>query len=135
MWHLLYDSPARRDIYSKETMCDIWLLSFCGTRWVEGGPVTERAIEILPNIVTIIKYWQSLCKSKRPQNNKSYNTLVHHHTSSLIVVKLPFFKYIASIFTVFLVSFQSDNPMLPFLCCARRLIITLFVRRDVNKMK
>ena len=42
MWRLLYDSPARRDIYIKETMCDIWPLSFCGTRWVEDGPVAEQ---------------------------------------------------------------------------------------------
>ena len=112
-------------------MCDIWPLSLCGTRWVEDGPVAERAID-MANIVTINKYWQPLCKSKRPQN-KSFGILVHHHTSSLIEVKLHFFKYIASIFNVFLVSFQSDNLMRPFLYCAiekvMRQIMTLFVRR------
>ena len=134
MWRLLYESPARRDIYIKETLCEIWPLSFCGTRWIEDGPVAERVIEIWPNMVKVIKYWLSLCKSKQPQN-KSFDTLVRHHTSSLIVPKLHFFRFIASLLKEFLVSFQSDNLLLPFMSSAlyniMKQILRIFVRKEV----
>ena len=135
MWQNFHQSPARRDIYIKETKCEIFPLPFCKTRWIEDEPVAARAIQLWPNIVKVIKYFQSLCRSKRPQNNKSYDTLVAHHTSSIIEVKLHFFKYVAAILKVFLVGYQTDKPMLPFLCndidIVLRQLLKIFMRRDV----
>ena len=132
MWKIFDESPARRDIYMRETSCDILPLHFCKTRWIEDEPVAERAIQIWPNIVKLVKYWLTLPASKRPKNNKSYETLLKYHTDPLIVVKLHFFKYIASLLKPFLVQFQTNKPMLPFLAneldTVLRRLMSLFVR-------
>ena len=65
MWQIFHQSPARRDLYIKETQCDTFPLPFCKTRWIEDESVAERAIQLWGNVVKIIKYWQSLSKSTR----------------------------------------------------------------------
>ena len=115
MWKISDEWPARRDIYIKETGCDIFPLHFCKTRWVEDEPVAARGIQIWGNIVQVVKYWHSLPKSKQPCNNKSFDTLVKYHTDKLMVPKLHFFKYITSILRPFLLRFQTSKPMIPFL--------------------
>ena len=90
MWKIFDESPARRDIYIRETGCDIFPLHFCKTRWVEDEPVAARGIQIWENIVQVMKYWHSLPKSKHPHNNKSVDTLVKYHIDKLMVPKLHF---------------------------------------------
>ena len=79
-------------IYIRETRYDTFPLPFCKTGWVEDECAAERAIQLWENIVQIIKSWQSLSKSKQPQNNKSYGGLILYHLDSLIVAKLQFFR-------------------------------------------
>ena len=40
MWKIFDESPARRDVSIRET-CDVFLLHFCKTRWVEHRPVAS----------------------------------------------------------------------------------------------
>ena len=63
--------------------------------------------------IKVMKYWQGLCKSKRP-SNKSYEVLVEHFTDLLLPTKRQFFSFVASIFRPYLISFQTNSPMLPF---------------------
>ena len=65
-------------------------------------------------VVKIVKHWESLCKSKRPQN-KSYETLVTHHSDKFMPLKMQFFRFLAKKLKPFLLQFQSDKPMVPFL--------------------
>ena len=118
MWRIFDESPARRDIYISETGCDIFPLHFYKTRWVGDKPVAARGILIWENMVQVVKYWFSLSKSKRPRNNKSFDTLVKYHTDKLIIRKLHFFKYIASILKQFLHRFQTSKPIIPLLAVA-----------------
>ena len=62
----------------------------------------------------MINHFQSLSQSKRPKNNKSYDLLVKYADDSLILVKFQFFKDIASILSSYLVKFQTDAPIMPF---------------------
>ena len=94
MFWILCDTPARRDDYLSESGTDVLPLSFCPTRWVGDEPVAERALMIWSNMVGVIKYWQSLVKSKRPAN-KSFETLVNISTDPLVSVKLHFFLHIS----------------------------------------
>ena len=87
---------------------------FCPTRWVEDRVVADRAVEVWSSIVSSIKYWEGLCKSKRPAN-KSYEFLASNYTDILIPVKLNFFSFIAGIFEPYLKVFQTDAPMVPFM--------------------
>ena len=65
------------------------LFRFCPNRWTEDQSVAERAVKIWLNLVKIIKYWESLCKSKRPRNS-SYETLVLHYKNPLMIAKFHF---------------------------------------------
>ena len=40
MWKIFDESPARRDVSIRET-CDVFLLHFCKTSWVEHRPVAS----------------------------------------------------------------------------------------------
>ena len=135
MWKIFDESPARRDIYIRETSSDVFPLHFCKTRRVEDGLVAGRAIEIWVYVTKVVKYWLSLCKSTQPKNNNSYNTLVEHCKDPLMIAKLHFFKYLTSLLRPFLVRFQTENPMLPFLAIDLdrmiRQVYGLFMKRDV----
>ena len=63
-WKIFDESPARRDIYIRETDCDIFPLHFWKSRWVEDEPVAAWGIQIWKNIFQVVKYWLSLLKSK-----------------------------------------------------------------------
>ena len=121
-------------IYMKETLTDTFPLHFCKTRWIEDEPVAAQLYSC-GHIVKVIQYWLSLPVSKQPKDNKSYKILVKHHNDPLMIAKLSFFKYFASILKGFLVQFQSDRPMVPFLAkeldSILRKSMCLFVERKV----
>ena len=75
---------SRRDIYIRETGCDIFPLYFWKARWIEDEPIAARGIQIWKNIVDVVKYWLSLSKSKHLCNNKSFGT------GKLVISKLHF---------------------------------------------
>ena len=124
VWKLFDESPA------KERGSEVFPLHFCKARWVEDEIAVSRAIQIWPDISKVIRHWLSLAKSKRPQN-KSFNVLVKHHTDPLMLIKLHFFKFIASILSPFLRRFQTPKPMIPFLSteldATLRQVMSLFV--------
>ena len=105
---------------------------FCATRCVENQPVAERAIQIWNSFKAVIKYWEGLCKSKRP-SDKSYESLVQHYKDPLIPSKLQFFAVIASIFKPFLTTFQTDRPIVPFLFNELEKIVNLHLRLIFKK--
>ena len=90
------------------------LFRFCQIRWVEDRPVADRALEVWPSVLKVIKYWEGLCESSRP-SIKSYQVFVDHYTDKLIPCKLQFFSFIASIFEPYLRIFQTDSSMLLFM--------------------
>ena len=99
-------------------MCKVYYYAifsrFCEHRWVEDEVVAERALEIWPNFVRVIKDWESQCKSKRPKNG-SYEVLVASYKDVFVSLRMEFFRFVAKILHEFLVEFQTDSPMVPFL--------------------
>ena len=79
-------------------------------RWIEDYDVAVCALTLWENIVKLMKHWLSLPVSKRPKDNKLYETLAKHYLDVTVTAKLHFIKFIASLFQEFLVSFQSDKP-------------------------
>ena len=65
-------------------------------------------------MIKIVKHWESLCKSKRPRN-KSYETLVKHHSDTFVPLRMQFFRFLIKKLKPSLLQFQSDKPMVPFL--------------------
>ena len=90
-------------------------MKFCPTRWVKNAPKTDREIEVWEYIVVLIKFFLLKPPSQRPKENRSFNNLVKYHLNPLVPVQLHLFKDMATILNGFLVSFQTDSPMVPFL--------------------
>ena len=86
----------------------------CATRWVKDKSVAERAPEIWDPFKKFMKYWVGLSKSKQP-GNKSNECFKTHYTDPLVPSKLQFFAFVAGIFEPYLLMFQTDVPMLPFM--------------------
>ena len=115
MYKFLQDAPARRAEYLRVSITGLYPQKFCVIRWVENEPVADRAIVIWKDIVELIKVIQAKVPSKRPKDNTSYENLVVYHANSLIPVYLHLFRDVAVRLNVFLVKFQTDSPMVPFL--------------------
>ena len=91
-------------------------------------------MKLWPNIVKIIQYWESLCKSKRP-NNKSYETLLQFYNNKTILHRLQFFIDLSSQLKGFLELLQTDKPMVPFLqgqlADILKMLLKMIVKPDV----
>ena len=83
-------------------------------RWVEDKKVADRLLEIWPSILKIGAFWEKLPKSRRP-SSKSYLNLDAAVKDPFTPAKLNFFSFIAGLFQPFLLQYQTDNPMVPYL--------------------
>ena len=115
MFKLFRKAPARRGEYLQLSISGLFALQFIATRWTENDIVAERAVAIWDDIIKFIKFTLQKPKSKQPQDNKSYDNLVKYHSNPVVMVELHLFKDVAFILNRFLVTFQTDNPMVPFI--------------------
>ena len=72
--------------------------------------------------------------------NKSYENLVKHCADLLIQAKLHFFSFVAGILKSYLVTFQTDNPMVPFMFdvlenILNRLLVLIFKKEKIDGAK
>ena len=121
-YKIFHESPSRRADYEliTEASENDYPLPFCAHRWVENERVAKKARAMWDKIPVIVDYWKTLSKAKQPGQGKlgantSYDHLCVAHTDVLIPVKLLFFEEVAKSLNAFLVLFQMDNPMVPFL--------------------
>ena len=79
LW-LFYDSPARREEYMTVIESTTFPLNLCVMRWVE-NKVTQKVIDIWPNIEKLLKCWNSQRVSSSvqdaPNHQKDAYTCVH----------------------------------------------------------
>ena len=101
MWKILDDSPARRGIYLRSCDSNLFPIMFCSARWVETIADVEKAVTVFQNIVTLIKCFQSLPHSKRPQNNKLSIIIAESINKSVVSVRMHFFLNLANILNTF----------------------------------
>ena len=76
--------------------------------------MAKRLIEIWSNIKRLAKFWLSLPKSERPRS-KSHEVVVEAVADPLVVAKLHFFSYVASLLKPYLKKFQSEQPVILYL--------------------
>ena len=89
----------------------LWPVVF---RWVENKWGAIRFLEKCSNMVKTVNHLESLQKWKR-SSPKSSEDLLTAVNDNLIPAKLQFFSFIASLFKPFLLKYQNEKPMLPFL--------------------
>ena len=106
------------------------MFRFCTTRWVEDKIVAERVLEVWKPLTNVIKYWESLRRK-----NTSYEILTKHYKDPLVPAKLHFFAFVTSIFQPYVVIFQTNSPMIPFMFSELEKIfnqlLRLVFRKDV----
>ena len=112
--NLFRDSPARLEDYYAVTGASSVPSKFCRHRWLENCLPARRAIELLPALELFVKAATEK-KITRPQNF-SYNLVSRIlKDSPLLSCQLSFFETVAKQIEPFLATFQSDQPLLPFL--------------------
>ena len=77
--------------------------------------MADRAIEIWPSICKLVEFWERLPPSKRPKS-KSFLNVQEAVKDSLNLLKLDFFSFIGSLVEPYLRAYQTDRPMIPFMC-------------------
>ena len=111
---LFFNAPSRRSDYIDQTKTTKFPLKFCPHRWIESQQVADRAIDIWPSVVFMIKHWKTRVPSKRPQGN-NFKVIASAIEDPLVTVKLKFFSYIASVLKPYLSKYQSSDPLVPIM--------------------
>ena len=115
---LFVDSPARREDFSTITGSSIFPQKYCKHRWLENVPVAQRAMDIWPNVCAYIKAVSVKHDGTdyTEPSSKSYHLVKDAVADKLLLSKLATFMSIATQLQPFLTAFQSDNPLMPFVC-------------------
>ena len=133
MWKILVECPARRNVYENITESNLYPLPYCGHRWCENDNCSSRAEIVWFGFVKFVKYNQGLQASKRPQG-KSFTLLQESINDSLFRAKFKFVEFIAEKLNTFLRGFQTDQPMVPFLCdTLKELLLSLMNKFILNQ--
>ena len=78
-------------------------------------------------MVIVVNYWMGLPKAKQPrEGNKSYSRLKTAISDPFLKTKFKFFAATTKFLNSFLVKFQTNNPIVPFLAQAIEEIMRLF---------
>ena len=109
-YKLFHDSPARRADYQKINDSSVFPMKFCMTRWVENVKPAQRALNIYENIQKYVK------NSKLLNDFTVIGVKDAADDAILMLVRISFFQYVASIIEPFLKFFQFDKPLSSFLC-------------------
>ena len=88
-------------------------MKFFGHRWLENIPAAQRAIAVWPAVVSYVD------KVKKGEVSepvcKSFKILMDYQSDKLIIAKIQSFIHICNILKPFLLRFQKDEPLVPFL--------------------
>ncbi|CAM4573936.1 unnamed protein product [Leuciscus chuanchicus] len=131
MHYVFHNVPARREDYTKLTGTSLFPLPFCGHRWVENLPVAERAIEVWTKLK---EYVEAVRRKELPNpGTSSFDTIEAANKDPLILAKLQFFMALSRTFCPFLKKYQTDEPVLPFLCRDLTELMMSLVRRFIKR--
>ena len=144
MSKIFHEAPRRRADYKTVTDAteNDYPIQFITHRWVENDVVVKKTRVIWSKIIEVASYWQQLPKNEqpglgKPGANTSYDHLCKAVKDGLVPVKLLFFEEVAKKLNDFLVVFQTDKPLAPFLTeILKGLIKTLmrkFIRKDLRE--
>ena len=111
---LLKKAGGRRKDYKTEESSKRLPYSFCKTCWLDDKLVADRAIEMWPNIKKNLQVWQSGPKSKFP-DSRYYRIVRDAAADDLVLVKMQFFSYVASLMQPFLTLYQNTQPIVAFM--------------------
>ena len=132
---ILTDTPARRETFENLTETFLYPLPYCGHRWCENENCLERADVVWKPIKRFVKHLEKLPKSKQPGKGEGQQFLHIRQAvdDKLMQAKFKFLEFISHKFNEFLRGFQTDRPMIVFVCDALedivRFLLNLFIKR------
>ena len=129
-FQLLHDSPARREDYENVSGSTKYPLYYCSTRCIENKLVAECMIEVWPNLIKLIKVWESLPKSKQP-TCKGYENVCDAMRDPFIILKLTFFSFSCGLVEPCLKVCQSNRPMVPFIYSVIKSLLLLIAKPSI----
>ena len=112
--HLVFldQSPLQQADDNLEEWC---IPFFCSRRYGESKIIVKSGIDVWENMKTV-KFWMGLPNLKQAnEDNKSYQRLKSAIKDPLSHVKFRFFAKTAAEFNKFLVLYQAEKPMVPFI--------------------
>ena len=119
---IFHETPRRHVDYKTvtNTMEKDYAMEFITHRWMENDVIAKKARLIWSKIIEGVSYWQQLPKNKQPGRGEprvstSYDDLCKAVKDCLFPVKLLFFVEVAKKLNEFLVVFQTDKSVAPFL--------------------
>ena len=129
---LFVDSPARRHDFATITGSFIFPQKYCKHRWLENVPVAQRAMDIWPNVCVYVKAVSVKRNDYTEPSSKSYRMVKDAVADRLMLSKLAAFMSIAMQLQPYLTAFQSDNPLMPFVCGELSSIVRALMKRIVK---
>ncbi|KAJ8403281.1 hypothetical protein AAFF_G00354980 [Aldrovandia affinis] len=131
LWGLFHDSTGWREDFDSVTSCPLYPLKFCPHRWVEDARVAERILQMWSHVK---KYASHVVKdNKMILSIASFATIRTACEDPFTPAKLEFFISVAKTLQQFLVRFQSDAPMAPFLGSALTDLLSNLLSRFIKK--
>ena len=106
-------------------------LKFCSHRWVENVIVAERAAQIWPQVNQFVGAAKAGAVSK--PKNKSFKAVADSVNNPLFIPQLQAFIAMAKDTTPFLLKYQTDAPMLPFVKGDLENLLRDLMRRFIKK--
>ena len=129
---LFVDSPAKRDDFATITGSSIFPQKYCKHRWLENVPVAQCAVDIWPNVCVYVKAVSVKRNDYTEPSSKSYRVVKDAVADRLMLSKLAAFMSIAMQLQPYLTAFQSDNPLMPFVCGELSSIVRALMKRIVK---
>ena len=101
--------PSRKSQFSKITGSSTFPPKFSSTRWCQNASASKAAQELLPNINKFVE------EVKKMPTSKVFTSLKEMLKDPFLSAKLGFFNGISAQLERFLIFYQSDNPLVPFI--------------------
>ena len=98
--------------------------------------MAEKVENVWEKYLQIADFWKTLPKSKQPGQgkpgaNKIYDTLLEKASDLLLLVKLELFKEVMASLNSFIVTFQTDAPMVLLLVVKLEEIVRFYCLRFI----
>ena len=130
LYYLFKDFPSRRSDYTNASNSCLFPLRFCSIRWVENSSVIKRALEIIPFLKLYVA-----AVAKKPPDSKNFKKVKVALDEKDLIAKLGFLQSVALQLEPFLIKYQSNKPLLPFMSTdvytLLRNLMVRFVKADV----
>ena len=81
---------------------------------MENKLVSDRLLDVWPNMEKIVRFWKKMPVSKQP-SSKSFKNVAEAVDDPLTPARLAFFSYVSSLMEPYLTKYQSNKPMIPFM--------------------